>query len=106
MIRRPPRSTLFPYTTLFRSLEVSSPGIERPIRWHRHWARFVGSDVNVKLAGLGRARAPIVGAPSQETGALPPPGRPGREYPPREGEEGCPWTTHDPGMMTTASGCP
>src|SRR5258708_18690305 len=27
MIRRPPRSTLFPYTTLFRSREVS--GIER-----------------------------------------------------------------------------
>src|SRR3712207_7526765 len=24
MIRRPPRSTLFPYTTLFRSLEVST----------------------------------------------------------------------------------
>src|SRR3712207_7547943 len=24
MIRRPPRSTLFPYTTLFRSLDVSS----------------------------------------------------------------------------------
>src|SRR5689334_23945184 len=27
MIRRPPRSTLFPYTTLFRSLEV---GLEAP----------------------------------------------------------------------------
>src|SRR2546422_2316470 len=27
MIRRPPRSTLFPYTTLFRS--VRSPGFER-----------------------------------------------------------------------------
>src|SRR2546428_9323772 len=26
MIRRPPRSTLFPYTTLFRSLEVK-PGV-------------------------------------------------------------------------------
>src|SRR5256885_14697434 len=26
MIRRPPRSTLFPYTTLFRSLERSSRG--------------------------------------------------------------------------------
>src|SRR3712207_7262891 len=26
MIRRPPRSTLFPYTTLFRSLEVA-PGL-------------------------------------------------------------------------------
>src|SRR3712207_8541948 len=25
MIRRPPRSTLFPYTTLFRSREVSDP---------------------------------------------------------------------------------
>src|SRR2546430_8794472 len=28
MIRRPPRSTLFPYTTLFRSLEIPR-GIER-----------------------------------------------------------------------------
>src|SRR5438552_14504858 len=26
MIRRPPRSTLFPYTTLFRSLLLPSPG--------------------------------------------------------------------------------
>src|SRR5256885_8130083 len=26
MIRRPPRSTLFPYTTLFRSLVQDSPG--------------------------------------------------------------------------------
>src|SRR3712207_7005540 len=25
MIRRPPRSTLFPYTTLFRSMRTSSP---------------------------------------------------------------------------------
>src|SRR2546430_7657425 len=28
MIRRPPRSTLFPYTTLFRSLEVAREGQE------------------------------------------------------------------------------
>ena len=27
MIRRPPRSTLFPYTTLFRSIEISG-------KWH------------------------------------------------------------------------
>src|SRR2546429_838327 len=27
MIRRPPRSTLFPYTTLFRSLIVTSQGV-------------------------------------------------------------------------------
>src|SRR2546430_3279420 len=30
MIRRPPRSTLFPYTTLFRSLEVESPRLWSP----------------------------------------------------------------------------
>src|SRR5258707_3107285 len=29
MIRRPPRSTLFPYTTLFRSSEKVPPDIER-----------------------------------------------------------------------------
>src|SRR2546422_5589792 len=28
MIRRPPRSTLFPYTTLFRSLRVTPPTLE------------------------------------------------------------------------------
>src|SRR2546422_1351228 len=40
MIRRPPRSTLFPYTTLFRSERVEprmepSPGIEPHPREHR-----------------------------------------------------------------------
>src|SRR3712207_9008950 len=29
MIRRPPRSTLFPYTTLFRSLQVAGGGEDR-----------------------------------------------------------------------------
>src|SRR5712675_2704073 len=33
MIRRPPRSTLFPYTTLFRS---------PPARWSRRWSRRLG----------------------------------------------------------------
>src|SRR2546429_9007862 len=33
MIRRPPRSTLFPYTTLFRSHQVS-PVADRPLRAH------------------------------------------------------------------------
>src|SRR5256884_4901481 len=35
MIRRPPRSTLFPYTTLFRS--VSSPFGEHPARLTPTW---------------------------------------------------------------------
>src|SRR5258708_16716649 len=30
MIRRPPRSTLFPYTTLFRSLEAEGVGHRNP----------------------------------------------------------------------------
>src|SRR2546422_8618086 len=34
MIRRPPRSTLFPYTTLFRSLSTG-PGARAPARDHR-----------------------------------------------------------------------
>src|SRR2546430_5979227 len=35
MIRRPPRSTLFPYTTLFRSLRrACSRSIDRPEREH------------------------------------------------------------------------
>src|SRR5256885_8976541 len=36
MIRRPPRSTLFPYTTLFRSPaheEASCPGVQSVLSW-------------------------------------------------------------------------
>src|SRR2546422_3347661 len=31
MIRRPPRSTLFPYTTLFRSIQLDVAGLNRPV---------------------------------------------------------------------------
>jgi ribosome maturation factor RimP len=61
-------------------LEVSSPGIERPVRWHRHWVQFVGRDVNVKIAGLGRIRARIVAVPDQETVVLAPHGGSERAY--------------------------
>jgi ribosome maturation factor RimP len=40
-------------------LEVSSPGMERPVRWLAHWQRFVGRDVDVRLRDLGRRRARI-----------------------------------------------
>src|SRR3712207_8062454 len=36
MIRRPPRSTLFPYTTLFRSSASPAPGA---VDFHAHLAR-------------------------------------------------------------------
>src|SRR3712207_7739115 len=36
MIRRPPRSTLFPYTTLFRSLDIDrEPELARGLAGHR-----------------------------------------------------------------------
>src|SRR2546426_5797978 len=40
MIRRPPRSTLFPYTTLFRSEAVSARKTF-PIQYWRNWASFM-----------------------------------------------------------------
>src|SRR3712207_7822724 len=41
MIRRPPRSTLFPYTTLFRSRGGGPPGVHRPVAtgWGRRSAQ-------------------------------------------------------------------
>src|SRR3712207_7803407 len=53
MIRRPPRSTLFPYTTLFRS--VSAPRVVRPAeRPNERWSMDFVSD---SLADGRRFRA-------------------------------------------------
>src|SRR5256885_17204171 len=55
MIRRPPRSTLFPYTTLFRS--CSDPDFSADLKrgrlaprgelaaFHHHWDRIAGWDL-------------------------------------------------------------
>src|SRR5438093_4348972 len=45
MIRRPPRSTLFPYTTLFRSAAGSSSGTSRPCRPSCTTSRVPGMSV-------------------------------------------------------------
>src|SRR3712207_8094364 len=45
MIRRPPRSTLFPYTTLFRSEGSEARigvGAQSELRGHRHGAQHMG----------------------------------------------------------------
>src|SRR5256885_7573976 len=47
MIRRPPRSTLFPYTTLFRSQELA----ERRAARHRRGVRFDGAKNVIDVAG-------------------------------------------------------
>ncbi len=62
-------------------LEVSSPGIDRPLRWHRHWVRFVGREVQATVAGLGRVRARIVAVPDEGTVVLEPQGEEPRPVP-------------------------
>src|SRR5260370_41542949 len=52
MIRRPPRSTLFPYTTLFRSL---SDGVAIPTLEERM------DDVRAVLDATGSTRAALIG---------------------------------------------
>src|SRR3712207_6851592 len=63
MIRRPPRSTLFPYTTLFRS-ELSDAGLERALvdqDLGDARGQLVGS---VRLADGARARLKAHARPS------------------------------------------
>jgi ribosome maturation factor RimP len=51
-------------------LEVSSPGLDRALRWPHQWARFVGREVQATVAGIGRFRARIVAVPDQQTVVL------------------------------------
>jgi ribosome maturation factor RimP len=45
-------------------LEVSSPGIERPLRWPEHWRRFVGRRARVRARVIGgRREVEIVAVP-------------------------------------------
>src|SRR3712207_8999332 len=58
MIRRPPRSTLFPYTTLFRSGAAQPGTLPRPGRGRLSLARGTGRRPGLGAAGRdGRARA-------------------------------------------------
>src|SRR2546426_8830306 len=55
MIRRPPRSTLFPYTTLFRSRVVAARRAPSP---HGHWCvRARGATARVVQPGAAQRRA-------------------------------------------------
>src|SRR5438876_3416491 len=59
MIRRPPRSTLFPYTTLFRS-------VRKPVAYSRATASRSWASVMASRSGDRRARARTRGVARSE----------------------------------------
>src|SRR5687768_18144093 len=69
MIRRPPRSTLFPYTTLFRSalLFVLVVGLALAVSTAlTYWLGNRGLLLATGVAGLGDAHAAAISARSEE----------------------------------------
>src|SRR5260370_21680455 len=61
MIRRPPRSTLFPYTTLFRSIVLidkrrTSAERIKDVAGVQKAMDVLGSQQNISLAALARSR--------------------------------------------------
>src|SRR2546430_4149325 len=61
MIRRPPRSTLFPYTTLFRSHSLACPGSRNPARTNREPHRSRPVDPYSVGGARKKARGFLVG---------------------------------------------
>src|SRR5690348_18141448 len=55
MLRRPPRSTLFPYTTLFRSLASCSPSSASTAALNSRAVRLYRSPVTSKRPSTGSA---------------------------------------------------
>src|SRR2546425_8847178 len=61
MIRRPPRSTLFPYTTLFRSLSGKVPLGVRELHW------LAGADADYEHVAVHIFAVPGGGSPDSLT---------------------------------------
>src|SRR3712207_8965411 len=59
MIRLPPRSTLFPYTTLFRSRDARPGGGAEPVRSHRGHEPRRGAADRLAARALRAARQPV-----------------------------------------------
>src|SRR5256885_3723405 len=73
MIRRPPRSTLFPYTTLFRSVEKNWLGVEQARRQYQaqqaqeHLAREL---LRLREAGLREGTSTTLDRSEEHTSEL------------------------------------
>src|SRR5688572_32296622 len=55
MIRRPPRSTLFPYTTLFRSIRKNGSELRSPMMTHAHIPWCLAAAAGCLLAAPDRS---------------------------------------------------
>src|SRR2546430_6445109 len=67
MIRRPPRSTLFPYTTLFRSNQIAHDYDLNPSSLHRHRSNCVGlSSSSAIMKEVSRGTAAVACLPSKD----------------------------------------
>src|SRR2546427_7744305 len=74
MIRRPPRSTLFPYTTLFRSMEtLLSDGRMQDLSGHVNHGTLTGTTIVAGKVGLARhfnagdrITAPAISVPAMD----------------------------------------
>src|SRR5438093_13628530 len=67
MTRRPPRSTLFPYTTLFRSLQLAGPVERERLRYFN--SQDVADEVEAGLEALGQLVAAVAGDRREECSA-------------------------------------
>src|SRR2546430_6412461 len=72
MIRRPPRSTLFPYTTLFRSVHVSNfRAVKRPVDCVEILARVLRkTKARLVMVGDGSERTNCVHRSEEHTSEL------------------------------------
>ena len=68
MIRRPPRSTLFPYTTLFRSPQAWIQGLRQRLEWERHnaerkdeWREIAQQAAEILRRDFGVERLGVIG---------------------------------------------
>src|SRR2546427_8495099 len=66
MIRRPPRSTLFPYTTLFRSASASAPSRARALLWLAVAAACTAAAIGIWTLGPHHASAETEDPPRSE----------------------------------------
>src|SRR3712207_8994368 len=74
MIRRPPRSTLFPYTTLFRSVHQRRLAHVRPADHGEHrggrGGGLVGCRVGVEILGVELLGVELLGRSEEHTSEL------------------------------------